>query len=268
MINKISTIIPKYRFNSGWRRMGAVAHEKDTRTTKELLNNIEYFSKYEGNPVKILLPEIKNMNPKYLGLVSDTLEMANSCAMMPGRSLLNKTLPNNKTVLEMLLPKFVKAAKNEHKALDFAAEVISNTDQKASERFLAELSLSDILDNPKKSEIFGAAIPMVKDVAESTLKPPYIANNSLETFMSFIKILTADNAKPEKVRLFKDFSDFISKTFKSKKPITVPDFVYSDVPNEKILDNMKTLAQMAPELEKQNSKIDVVNFVLNNTNLK
>ena len=31
---------------------------------------------------------------------------------------------------------------------------------------------------------------------------------------------------------------------------------------------MKTLAQMAPELEKQNSKIDVVNFVLNNTNLK
>ena len=93
-------------------------------------------------------------------------------------------------------------------------------------------------------------------------------NNSLENFVSFIKLLTSDKAKPEKVRLFKDFSDFIDRTFKSNKRMVVPDFIFSDVPDEKILDNMKTLSKLAPEIEKQNANVDVVDFVLKNTNLK
>ena len=260
--------VPKLRFNSGWRGMGAVVREKDTRSTKELLNTIEYFSSKADNDIKELLPEIKTMNPKYLGLVSDTLEFANSHIMLFKKTNLNDRLPNGKTVLSMLLPKIVKGAKTEHKALDFAMDVINNTDQMASERFLTELSLSNVFENPDKSRIFEAARPMVKDIAETTLRPPYFANRSLENFVSFINLLTSDKAKVDKVGFLKPFADFISETFKSNKPIVVPDFICSDAPKQKILENMNTLSKMAPVFEKQNSNVNVVDFVLKNTNLK
>lgn len=268
MLRKISSAAPKLRFNKGWNKTGTVTREKDTRTPEELLDTIEFLSSKSGKEVKQFFPEIKKMNPKYLGLVSDTLEFANSRSVILRVTNLNAKLPNGKTVLTMLLPKFLKAAETDHKALDFAMDVINNTDRSASERFLTELALSSDLENPAKSVIFDAARPMIKDVAHSTLKPPYIANNSLENFVSFIKLLTSDKAKPEKVRLFKDFSDFIDRTFKSNKRMVVPDFIFSDVPDEKILDNMKTLSKLAPEIEKQNANVDVVDFVLKNTNLK
>lgn len=260
--------VPKLRFNTGWRNMGAVVSEKDTRTTKELLDTIEFLANKSDKNVQNLLPEIKKMNPKYLGLVSDTLEFANSHTMLFKKTNLNDRLPNGQTVLSMLLPKVVSASKTEHKALDFAMDVINNTDQTASERFLTELSLSNVLENPKFSEKFDSARLMVKEIAENTLKPPYFINNSLDDFIQFIKILTSKDVKADKVKMFKSFADFVSNIFSTDKPINVPRFVESDVPPEKILDNMQTLSKMAGNIEKQNPNIDVVDFVIKNTNLK
>ena len=109
---------------------------------------------------------------------------------------------------------------------------------------------------------------MVKEIAENTLKPPYFINNSLDDFIQFIKILTSKDAKADKVKMFKSFADFVSNIFSTDKPINVPRFVESDVPPEKILDNMQTLSKMAGNIEKQNPNIDVVDFVIKNTNLK
>lgn len=267
MLGKISKITPSLRL-SGRQKSGAVHRPKDQRTHEELIDTIEYFTSSMSKDLKNLMSRIKEMNPKYLGLVSDTLELSKIHSMSIRKNPLNMKLPNNKTVVEFLIPKFIKASISEHKALDFAAEVINNTDYKASQRFLSELSIANVLENPKMSEKFDAARPMIRDMAESMLKPPYLGNNSLDNFMEFIKILTAENANTDKVALLKPFSDFIHKTFKQTKPIIVSEFVKSDVPNEKIIDNMNTLAQMAENFEKSNSKIDVVNFVLKNTNLR
>ncbi len=266
MMYKISKITP--RLGGRRQKMGAVSRTFDRRSTDVLMSTIEYFASSSGKNIQSLMPQIRQMNPKYLGLVCDTLELAKIKRRGFGRNLLNMKLPNNKTVLEFLLPKIICAAKSEHKALDFACDVVNNADYRASQRFLAELSISNVLENPAMSEKFETARPMISEIAETMLKPPYYGNGSLDKFMDFIKILTGSNAKPDKVKLLKQFSDFVTKIFQKTKPVNVPKFVESDVSVQKIRENMKTLALMAQNFEKNNSKIDVVDFVLKNTNLK
>ena len=257
MLNKITTFIP--RFNKGFEAMGAVKRPKDTRNLGELVSTIQHFS----SGVKEM-PDIKKINPRHLGLFADTLELAQRHEMMNGNINFNAKFSNGKTILEQLLQKMAAASKNNHKGLDFASDVINNTDTIVSKRFLAELSASDVLEKAETSGKFEAARALIPDIAKSTLKPPYFVNNSLDDFMLFIKILTSPNAKTDKVALLKNFADTVSKSFKTNKQIDVAKFVNSNAPLERTAENIKTLEQLAP-IEKN---LDVTDFVLNNVNLK
>lgn len=56
---------PVLRFG-GWQRMGAHTRPADTRTTQQLLTNIDYFA--QRNPeVAQFKKELKSMNPEHLG---------------------------------------------------------------------------------------------------------------------------------------------------------------------------------------------------------
>lgn len=261
-------IIPKMRINGDWEQVGAISRPIDKRSSKEILDAVEFLASKGGKDLEELLPEIKKMNPKHLGLVSDTLEIANTMTFGPANESLLSTLSNGETVLHRLINKFIKASKNDHKALDFAQDIINNTDVRASKHFLLDLVSSDALEDMALSPKFDAARAMVPEIAKVTLKPPYFINDSLRDFSIFIKSLTSKNANADKVKLLKPFAEFLEKNFKSTCQLDVIKFVNSDVPNEKILDNMKALGQMAEVIDKNGSNIDVVDFVTKNTNLR
>ena len=261
-------ITPKYRIAGDWNLMGAISRPLDKRTTKEIIYTFQFLSSKIANHVKQILPEIKKMNTKHLGLVSDTFEIANMATFGPVNESLLGTLSNGETVLHRLINKFIKASKTDHKALDFAQDIINNTDVRASKHFLLDLVSSDALENLASSPKFDAARSMIPEIAKVTLKPPYFINDSLENFSIFIKSLTSEKANADKVKLLKPFSEFLEKKFKSDCQLDVIKFVNSDVPNEKILDNMKSLGQMAEVIDKNGSNIDVVDFVTKNTNLR
>lgn len=261
-------ITPKYRIAGDWNLMGAISRPLDKRSSKEIMDTVEFLASKIGNDVEQMLPEIKKMNTKHLGLVSDTFEIANMATFGPVNESLLGTLSNGETVLHRLINKFIKASKNDHKALDFAQDIINNTDVRASKHFLLDLVSSDALENLASSPKFDAARSMIPEIAKVTLKPPYFINDSLENFSIFIKSLTSEKANADKVKLLKPFSGFLEKKFKSDCQLDVIKFVNSDVPNEKILDNMKSLGQMAEVIDKNGSNIDVVDFVTKNTNLR
>ena len=81
-VNKISNALskePVFRFG-GWQAMGAHTKAPDTRSTEQLLANIDYFA--QRNPeVARFKEELKAMNPKHLGLVSDICELTNRTNM-------------------------------------------------------------------------------------------------------------------------------------------------------------------------------------------
>lgn len=61
--------------------MGAHTRPADTRTTEQLLINIDYFA--QRNPeVAQFKKELKSMKPEHLGLVSDICELANRREML------------------------------------------------------------------------------------------------------------------------------------------------------------------------------------------
>ena len=265
MLNRILLSAPKLRFDKGWNTLGAVKHPKDQRNVSELVTTIEYLSHKAGLRQPI---DLKNIDPKHLPLFADTLEIATTKMMNLKDINLNKKLPDGKTLLENLLDKMAKASKNRHKAMDFTYDVINNSDIVASKRFLEELSKSDVLDISKSSEKFQAARAMVPDIAESTLKPPYLFNKSLDNFMFFIKTLVSPKSKIDKVEMIKGFGDTVNKAFTKDKSIDVVKFVTSDAPQQKVAENIKVLEQLAPLWEKQNSNVDITDFVLKNTNLQ
>lgn len=261
-------IIPKMRIDGDWGLVGAISRPIDKRSSKEIMDTVEFLASKIGNDVAQMLPEIKKMNPKHLGLVSDTLELASMEKFGVDNECLLGAFPEGETVLHRLINKFIKASKNDHKALDFAQDIINNTDVRASKHFLLDLVSSDALEDMALSPKFDAARAMVPEIAKVTLKAPYIVNDSLRNFSIFIKSLTSKNANADKVKLLKPFAEFLEKNFKSTCQLDVIKFVNSDVPNEKILDNMKALGQMAEVIDKNGSNIDVVDFVTKNTNLR
>lgn len=66
------------------------------------------------------------MNPKYLSLAVDTMELASKRDFTMTDINMNKVIPNvGKSLLEHLLSIYPKASKENPKAMEFAQEVIN-----------------------------------------------------------------------------------------------------------------------------------------------
>ena len=156
---------PVFRFG-GFQVMGAHTKPLDTRTTEQLIENIEYFA--ERNPeVAQFKNELKSINPKHLGLVSDICELANKYEMLNTNIDMKKLVANGKSLFAALIEKLPKASKENPEALNFAQEVINQTDSTASKYFLA--SAVGMFDHPEAAKHLAAAKPIVKQLAEQTL---------------------------------------------------------------------------------------------------
>ncbi len=257
---------PKSRF-CGWELMAAQQRPIDDRTPEQLFATIDEYAK--KNPViKKFEKEIKEMNPKYLGLAVDTIELAARTNFAILNVNMNKVIPDlGKSLLEHLLSIYPKASRENPKAMEFAQEVINNTDTLTSKYFLADMA--PIFEHPKFADHLEAIKPLVKDIAESTITAgPYVNLERQIKFTDMIKSLLAPDVKPKKISLCRKLRDTIERYAKpdDKVRVYIDKFVKSDTPTKQVEQNIANLANVLPAARQSGKNFDVVDYVNNNVN--
>lgn len=266
--NVTKTIKPTFRFN-GWEKMGANVRPQDTRTTEQLLANIDYFADKLPEVAKFK-KELKAMAPEHLGLASDICELGTRQDMLPTNIDIRKSAQNKKSLLEFLMEKLPKASKENPEALAFSKEVINNTDTIASKYFLNEFAV--MLDHPEAGKHFRATKPLVKDIAEATLQGGYKMdyekeNNFVKSLWQFIN----PKVNPENIEVLDKTLKTVEKLPKSCDDLScVVDsntILNSKTPITKMRENLETFKQIAENLGKQAKEVNLSDFITKNTNL-
>ena len=257
---------PVFRFG-GFEQLGAQVRPKDERTPAQMLATIDYFA--QRNPViNKFMADIKEMNPKHLGLVADTVELASRQEMLMTDVDMLRVSLTGKSLLEHLMSVYPKASKENPKAMEFAQEVINNTDTLASKYFLADMN--GIFGCKEAAEHLDAIKPLIKPFAESTLKGGYLGTFEKEAnFVGLIKGILTPQAKPEKIRLIPKLVEATDAApDKINCKIVLNKFAMSDTPIEQVKENIEILPAILKNSENIDKEIDVVDFVNKNVNLK
>lgn len=256
---------PVFRFTQEWSSIGRCIKPKDNRTKEEIFSTINYF--IERSPeLKKFVNGIKEMDPKHLSLVSDTLELSNKIELLPTSINMKKVNPQTgKSLVEALLEAYPKASKENPGALEFAQEVINNTDSLTSKYFLG--NLMSVIDDTKINSQFKSAKLLVKDIVAQTLEGPYTMDYSRQqNFMGFVQALVNPTSKVDKIELLPKLMDAVS-AIPGKTQIMLDTFVQSDAPVKQVVENINTLPQIANLFATKGKTLDVTEFVTKNVNL-
>ncbi|MBO8430570.1 hypothetical protein IAC76_04215 [Spirochaetes bacterium] len=263
---KISKEKPVYRFNETFQTMGAQVRPADTRTPGQVLATMEDLAK--RNPdIAEFMTELKKMNPEHQKLAADTMELARMHEMLPININMNKKNPQTgKSILQAVLDILPKASKENPAVIDFTKEVINNTDIRTAKYFLASFP-----DNALKSEFaehIKASIPMVKDIAEQTLKGGYTMDFSKQqNFMDFIATLINRESKPEKIALLPKLTK-VADELPGENMLYLDSFIRSNTPVAQVEKNMETVKDVAEMMHKEGKSFDIVGFLNKNVNLE
>ena len=256
---------PTFRFG-GWKLMGAHTKAPDTRTTEQLLANIDYFAQ-RNQEVAMFKEELKSMNPKHLGLVSDICELSNCDDLLNSNINLRDPGHVGKNVFATWMEKLPKASKENPEALEFTQEVINQAGSDASKYFLA--AYNGILDHPEAAEHIKATKPLVKEIAQAALSGDYTMDYSKERdFINALSGYINPNSDVEKIKLMPELikvADSIpdnGKIFIDSFP-----FIQSKVPMQQIKENLEVFPQIAGEILKRGKDVNMTDFLMKNVNL-
>ena len=250
-------------FNGGWETMGHVKREPDTRTTEQLLENIDYYAKICPE-VAQFKDELKSMNPKHLGLVSDICELANHHEFLNTAINIKKPAANGKSLFQFLLEKLPRASKENPASVDLSQEIINNTDATAAKYALG--SLSPLYDCKEAAQHIEATIPLVSDIAESTLKGGYLMDYSKEqSFVNGIKSFISPNVLLEKLRMLSKILKIADKSNATCEIDAFP-FVTNNTPISTITKNLETFKELDKSME--GKTINLTEFLEKNVNIQ
>lgn len=256
---------PVFRFG-GFQQMGAFTREVDTRTTQQLLANIDYFA--EKLPeVAQFKKELKAMNPEHLGLVSDICELGNHTVMLPTNINIRKPASNGKSLLAFLMEKLPWASKENPEMLNFTQEVINQTDTTAAKYFLG--CFAGVFEHPEAGRHLAATRPLIKDIAKAALSGGYTMDYSKEQkFVNVLRSYVNPSVNPEKIEVVTDAIKTAEK---------LPDellcyidgtqIINSSTPVRQMRENLETFSQIADGLAKQTKEVNLSDFVIHNVNL-
>lgn len=258
---------PSFRF-SGWQQMGAFTRAADKRTTEQLLTNIDYFA--EKLPeVARFKNQLKEMNPKYLGLVSDICEFGNRMEMMPTNINIRKPIANGKSLLEFLMEKLPVASKENPEALNFTQEVINQTDTTASKFFLG--AYTPIFEHPETSRHLAATRPLVKDIAQLTLNGRYTMDYSKEQkFVNALNAYINPSVNPEKIEIINETLrtvENLPETIDLTCSVKGSEIINSELSPAQMRENLKLFTQLAENISQKTKEFDLTNFITRNINL-
>lgn len=250
-------------FDGSWELFGHIKREPDTRTTEQLLENIDYFAK-QYPEVAQFKSELKSMNPKYLGLVSDICELANHHECLNTAINIKKPSADGKSLFQFLMGKLPKASKENPASLELSQEIINNTDYVAAKYSL--YSLSPLYDCKEASKHIEATIPLVSDIAESTLQGGYLMDYSREkNFVNGIKSLISPDVILEKLQLLPKILKIAEKSNAACEIEALP-FLTSKTPISKITENLKTFQILDKNMK--GKTVNLTDFLENNVNIQ
>lgn len=246
---------------------GAFTKSPDTRTSEQLLANIDYFA--ERNPeVARFRKELKSMSPKHLSLVSDICELANQKLFLKTVDIKENT-KDGKSLFAFLMEKLPKASKENPEALDFAQEVLNQTGSNASKYFLKHFA--GIFEHPEISKHLAATRPLVKNIAEAALENGfYTMDYSKEQkFIDALGHFISPDADVKKIEMLPKIME--AADAKSLKDVSVYvdsiPFIHSKTPVKRVQENLQVFPEIAESLAKQTDEINITDFLVNNVNL-
>lgn len=264
----IKSIEPTFRFN-GWEKIGAQVRPQDTRTTEQLLANIDYFAEKLPEVAKFK-KELKAMAPEHLGLASDICELGSRKEMISAPIDIRQSSPNKKSLLEFLMEKLPKASKENPEALNFSKEVINNTDTTASKYFLNEFA--GMLDHPEASKHLSATKPLIKDIAEATLQGGHRWDYEKEcNFVNSLWQFINPKVNPENIEVLDKTLRTVENLPKSCDKLNCiidsDTIINSKIPSAKMKENLSTFTEIAENLSKQTNEVNLSDFMTKNVNL-
>lgn len=248
--------------------MGAFTREPDTRTTKQLLANIDYFAEILPE-VAQFKKELKTMKPQHLGLVSDICELGARMDMLNTNINIRKPASNGKSLLAFLMEKLPKASKENPEMLNLAQEVINQTDTTASKYFLG--SFAGVFEHPEAGRHLAATKPLVKDIAQATLRGGYTMDYSKE--QKFVNVLSSyvnPSVNPEKIEIVNETLRTVDRLPESVNLSCAVDgtaILNSKTPVGQMRENLETFSQIAEGLSQKTQEINLSDFVIRNVNL-
>ncbi len=259
---------PSFRFGA-WEQMGAFTREADTRTTEQLLANIDYFA--EKMPeVAQFRQELKAMNPKHLGLVSDICEMGNKTEMLNTNINIRKPASNGKSLLAFLMEKLPKASKENPDMVEFAQEVINHTDITASKYFLG--SFAPVFEHPEAGRHLAATRPLVKDIAESTLSGGYTMDYTKEQkFVNVLGSFINPSVNPEKIEVVNEAlraADKLPESMDLNCIIDGTEILNSKATTQQMRENLNIFSQIVESIAQKTKEFNLSEFITKNVNLK
>ena len=250
-------------FQGGWEQMGHVKREPDTRTTEQLLENIDYFAQ-KCPEVAQFKDELKEMSPKHLGLVSDICELANHHEFINTAINIKKPAKNGKSLFQFLLEKLPVASRENPASLELSQEIINNTDATAAKYALG--ALSPLYDCKEAAQHIESTIPLVGDIAEATLQGGYMMDYSKEqNFVKSINSLISPNVILEKLQLLPKILKLAEKS-KATCQVDAFPFVTNKTPIETIARNMETYKDLEANLE--GKTVNLTEFLEKNVNVQ
>lgn len=254
---------PVLRFG-GWQTIGAQTRPADTRTTAQLLENIEYFAQ-KNSAIAKFKDELKSVNPKHLGLVSDICELGVCCQLKRVQRIDMNSLKvqNGKSLFAFILEKLPKASKENPQAMEFTKEVIDHADTTASKYFLADFG--GILGCPQAAKHLEATKPLVKDIAEETLDGYKMDFENERKFMTTIRSFIDPAAKPEKIAMVKEVLKSV-EALPDRDMVHIDRFIRSEAPAAQIRANMPQLKHASDMACKRGDWLNIDEFLTTNVN--
>lgn len=254
--------LTKRLFKGGWEPIGHVKRGIDTRTTEQLLENIDYFAK-KCPEVAQFKEALKAMNFKHLGLVSDICELATNHEMINTAIDIRKPGSNGKSLFQLLLEKLPVASKENPASIKLSQEIINNTDSIGAKYALAAISpLYECKDAAKHIE---ATIPFISDIAEATLNGGYTMDYSKEkNFVNGISNFISPTVPLERLNLLHEICKVAEKA-KVSCNIDAFQFLKSKTPVNIVKENLETFQKIDGNM--QGKVINLTEFLEKNINM-
>ena len=253
-------------FTEGFESMGAITRKPDTRTTGEIQQTVDYYVQRHPE-IKQFAEDIKNLNPKHMGTIADTLELSTYTEMLPTNINLSKMTNKGITYRQAIVEEMIQASKTNPEAMELADAIINNTDTTTAKYVLSTMT-GGVMKNKELAKQMQSTAKIVPDIAKETLGGPYLMDyHQQENFMQMIKTFVNPGAKPDKiVALFKDLAATADK-LDNHFTIYMDKFVNSSTPLQQVKENIEILPEVVKMLGEKVKNFDIVDFVTKNTNL-
>jgi len=266
--------LPLLRFSDNYIKAAAFTKPADTRTTQQLLNNIDCYAEKFPEVAK-LKNELKSMNPKHLGLVSDICELTrldnyNGINIDISKNIdIRRLVANGKSLFATLLELLPKASKENPESLHFAQEVINQTDTIVSKYFLA--ACPGYFTHTEAARHLEATRPLIKDIAQVTLSGGYTMDYSKEQrFVNALNTYINPAVNPEKIKVVAEAMKTVEKLPESINLTCAIDsstILNSKVSPQRMRENLETFSQIAEGLSQKTHDVNLSEFITRNVNL-